>query len=154
EQQRLIPRGPESMGDQPPVPSPSRWQRCKSSVANFNLRKKLKTALGVLVIFSVIIILLSSFAPRRDHKPDIVDDTPVKKPDMDHSDLKWKPIGGCLNSNLKHFRSTLTVEMQYVRNLPIVQTVERKDKDISGWTPRISGEVVLRPTEKGSPGTI
>ncbi|KAK7424222.1 hypothetical protein QQZ08_008710 [Neonectria magnoliae] len=159
EQQRLIPRGPESMGDQPTAPSPSRWQRFKnfvpSFVTSFDLRKKLRTALGVLVVFSVIIILFSSFTPRREHNhPDIVDNTPVKKPDMDHTDLIWNPSGGCLNRNLKRFRSTLIVEMRYARNLTIVQTMEKEDNDISGWTPRVSGDVVLRPTEKGSPGTI
>lgn len=68
EQQRLITRGPESMGGPPTPPSQSRWQRVKSSIASLNLRKKLKTALGVFVVLSVVFMMISSFTLRPNHK--------------------------------------------------------------------------------------
>ena len=54
EHQALLPRHPESMGGSPNGPSHPRWQRLKDSMSSPNLRPKLKTILGVLVIFSII----------------------------------------------------------------------------------------------------
>ncbi|KAF7543201.1 hypothetical protein G7Z17_g10927 [Cylindrodendrum hubeiense] len=158
EQQRLIARGPESMGgppSSPPPPSPPRWQRIKSSVTSIDLRRKLKTTLGVLIIFSVVFIMFSSFMLGPSHKkPDINDNEPVKKPDMDQTDLVWNPTRGCLNHNLKHFKSTVSLDVRYNRNLTIIQKSRDDEEPVSGWTPRISGEIVLRPTDRASPGTI
>ncbi|KAH7160640.1 hypothetical protein EDB81DRAFT_321617 [Dactylonectria macrodidyma] len=155
EQQRLIPRGPESMGGPTSSQEPSRWQRIKSSITGIDLRKKLKTALGVLVIFSVVAIILGSatMPPKhRDHGID--DDQPVKKPDMEHSDLVWNPTRGCLNGNLKHHKSATSLDMHYNNNLTIIQKVKDDDNHVSGWSPHVTGEIILRPTDDGSPGTL
>lgn len=155
EQQRLISRGPESMGGPPTPPSQTRWQRIKSSIASSNLRKKLRTTLGVFVVLSVFFMMFSSFTLRPNHKdPDIGDDQPVKKPDMDNSDFVWNPVRGCLNHNLKHFKSTVSLDTHYTRNLTIIQKVKDEDRPVSGWNPRVSGEIILRPTDRASPGTI
>lgn len=61
EQRPLLSHGPESMSS-PPSEEPSRWRRLKtSSVAKINLRRRLRTILGVFVIISVIVILLGIF---------------------------------------------------------------------------------------------
>lgn len=73
---------------------------------------------------------------------------------MDNSDLVWNPVRGCLNHNLKHFKSTVSLDMHYTRNLTIIQKVKEDDQPISGWSPRVSGEIILRPTDRASPGTI
>ncbi|KAH7149800.1 hypothetical protein B0J13DRAFT_275018 [Dactylonectria estremocensis] len=155
EQQRLIPRGPESMGGPPSPQDPSRWQRIKSSITGIDLRKKLKTALGVLVIFSVVAIILGSATMPPKHKDHgIDDDQPVKKPNMDHSDFVWNPARSCLNRNLKHHKSTTSLDMHYKSNLTIIQKVNDDDEHVSGWSPRVTGEIILRPTDDASPGTL
>lgn len=62
EHQALLPRQPESMGGPPGGgPPPSRWRRLKESTGSPNLRKKIKTVLGVLVIISIISAILGAF---------------------------------------------------------------------------------------------
>ncbi|KAF7546017.1 hypothetical protein G7046_g9427 [Stylonectria norvegica] len=155
EQQRLIAREPESMGAPPEAPTPSKWQRVKDRVANFNLRKRVKTCLGVLVILSIVCALLSHFAGKPRHKaPGIVDDGPVKKPDMEDHDLIWQPEKGCLDSPHRFPKTTSMVDLRYDRNLTVLQTTEKENRDRSRWTPHIMGQVILRPTIRTSPGTI
>lgn len=68
EQQRLLPRNPESMGGVPTTSEPSRWQKLKDAVASLNLRRKVKTILGVLVILSIFAMIFSSFSLRSNHR--------------------------------------------------------------------------------------
>lgn len=68
EQQRLLPRGPESMGGPPAGSGPSRWQRLKDAWSSANVRRRIKTVLGVLVILSVVFILVSAFSMKSGHK--------------------------------------------------------------------------------------
>lgn len=70
EHRHLLSHEPESMSNSnPATPSPpSRWQRIKSSIAKLNLRNKIKTTLGFLVVFSVVFMVFSSFTLRPSHK--------------------------------------------------------------------------------------
>lgn len=58
EQQRLIPHPPQSMGRPIDAPTSSRWQRIKDYAPGPDLRKKLQTLLGVLVLISIVLALL------------------------------------------------------------------------------------------------
>jgi hypothetical protein len=79
ENRPLINHAPESMSS--PYDSaqqPSRWQQFKDSVSNFNVRKKVKTILASLLIFSVVFMIFSSFTMQSDHGVSLIlieDDT-------------------------------------------------------------------------------
>ncbi|CAM1509337.1 Fc.00g030760.m01.CDS01 [Cosmosporella sp. VM-42] len=164
EQQRLIPRGPESMGGPAPelAPSPSYLHRVKGYfhetkhyIVHVNLRSRLKRVLGALVIFSIICALIGSLAFESNHKhPDIVDNDPVKDPDMDDSKLIWQPMPACLKNAHEFPKITSMVEMRYNRNLSVVQVIEEDSDKHSGWNPRVWGSVILRTITEGSPGSI
>jgi hypothetical protein len=64
----LIIHAPESMSNPSnPSQSSSRWQRFKDSVTGFNIRRKVKTILASLVIFSVVFMIFSSFTINSNH---------------------------------------------------------------------------------------
>lgn len=83
-----------------------------------------------------------------------MDNVPVTNPDMDNSDLIWKPIQGCLDHRHKFQKISSTIDFHYQRNITIIQTVDREDQDHTGWSPNVWGSVVLRPTTGNSPGSI
>lgn len=53
EHQALLPRQPQSMGGSPNGPPASRWQRVKNAAHSPNMRSKIRTLLGIAVIFSI-----------------------------------------------------------------------------------------------------
>ncbi|KAM0554718.1 hypothetical protein ACHAPJ_006789 [Fusarium lateritium] len=157
ENQPLIAHAPQSMSN-PSNPSqpPSRWQRFKDSVANINIRKKVKTVLAALVIFSVVFMIFSSFTLRSNHgshSNPVKDDDPVAPPSKDRDDFTWTPSRSCLNKPHRFARVIREVDIRPERNLSLVQTV-KDTHGYKGWTTHISGEIILRPAEDSSPANI
>ncbi|KAF4462472.1 hypothetical protein FALBO_10713 [Fusarium albosuccineum] len=154
EQQPLVSHGPpESMSSPPDSNKPSRLQIFKNRLSNINFRRKFKTILGVLVIFSVISAIIGSLSfdgprPRQD-PDDLIDHDPVKPPSKEHDDFTWSPSPTCLDDPHRFARITTALDLRYTRNLSILQTVDNH-KGHSGWSPHISGEVVLRAAEGSS----
>jgi len=61
---------PQSMSNPPPNPSqdqPSRWQKFKGFVARLNIRRRIKTFLASLLIFTVVFMIFSSFTMSSSH---------------------------------------------------------------------------------------
>jgi hypothetical protein len=61
---------PQSMSNPPPDPSqdqPSRWQKFKDFVARLNIRRRIKTFLASLLIFTVVFMIFSSFTMSSSH---------------------------------------------------------------------------------------
>ncbi|KAH6877270.1 hypothetical protein B0T10DRAFT_413523 [Thelonectria olida] len=156
DQQRLIPRPPESMGNPLTPPSSSRWQQFKVFIADLELRKKLKTALGVLAVLFIIAMLMSTFTARpKDKGPQYSHGEPASKhPNMDHEKLTWKPTQGCRNTDLEYTNNTFTTAWSSDRSLKLVQETDNSDGPIRGRTPRVSGELVVRPTDDASAGRV
>ncbi|KAG5662223.1 hypothetical protein KAF25_004462 [Fusarium avenaceum] len=144
----LIVHAPESMSNPSnPSQSPSRWQRFKDSVASFNIRRKVKTVLASLVIFSVVFMIFSSFTMKSNHgshSSPVGDNDPVAPPAKDHGDFVWDPSGSCLDKPRRSGRIIQDVDILPSRNLTIIQTVKHSPE---GWRAQISGEVVLRPVK-------
>ncbi|KAM0201718.1 hypothetical protein ACHAPA_003813 [Fusarium lateritium] len=144
----LIIHAPESMSSPSnPSQSPSRWQEFKNSVANFNIRRKVKTVLASLVIFSVVFMIFSSFTMKSNHgshSSPIDDKDPVAPPNKDHGDFTWDPSGSCLDKPHRFGRVIQDVDIRPSRNLTIVQTIKHLRE---GWTAQISGQVILRPAK-------
>ena len=62
EYQRLLPRDPESMGGAPvSQPGGSWWQRFKDQCSFTNVRRKIRSILGVLLVLSIFAMLLGTF---------------------------------------------------------------------------------------------
>ncbi|KAM0361572.1 hypothetical protein ACHAPZ_003126 [Fusarium culmorum] len=137
---------PESMSDPSPNPgqSPSRWENIRDFIARLNLRRKLKTFLASLLIFSVVFMIFSSFTLQSSHGPNQV---------KERGKFTWSPSRTCPKAAHRTGTVTKDINIQPSRDLSVVQTV----KDIrghEGWTTHISGEVILRPTDKSSPAKI
>jgi hypothetical protein len=60
ESQTLLPRQPESMGGAVNGSREPLWQRLKDRISSSITRKKVRTALGVLLIISIIVALFGS----------------------------------------------------------------------------------------------
>lgn len=61
---------PQSMSDPSnpsQSPSPSRWQKVKGTIANLNIRRRLKTFLASLLIFTVVFMVFSGFTMQSSH---------------------------------------------------------------------------------------
>lgn len=150
EQQRLIPRPPESMGDSLGPPTPSRWQRFKDCAAHLDPKRTLKRSLSVLSVLLVIVVLLHTFtAQHKDKTPPFDHGEPaIKHPSMDHEKLTWKPIQGCRNSNLDYANYRFASVWSPERSLTLVQEPDKKDGPIRGRSPHVSGRLVVRPVDK------
>ncbi|SPJ83985.1 uncharacterized protein FTOL_10501 [Fusarium torulosum] len=144
----LIIHAPESMSNPSnPSQSPSRWQRFKDSVTGFNIRRKVKTILASLVIFSVVFMIFSSFTINSNHgshSSPVEDNDPVAPPTKDRGDFTWDPSGSCLDKPHRFGRVIQDVDIRPSRNLTIVQVVKHSRE---GWTAQISGQVILRPAK-------
>ncbi|RBQ73914.1 hypothetical protein FVER14953_11304 [Fusarium verticillioides] len=157
ENRPLINHAPESMSS--PYNSaqqPSRWQQFKDSVSNFNVRKKVKTILASLLIFSVVFMIFSSFTIQSDHgshSTPVEDNDPVAPPAKDGDDFKWNPSRTCLDKPQHSAHFAEEFEIQSDRNLSIIQRMVKSD-DLEGWSTHVSGEVILRPVEDSSPAII
>ncbi|OAQ92004.1 hypothetical protein VFPFJ_03744 [Purpureocillium lilacinum] len=159
EHQALLPRHPESMGGSPNGPSHPRWQRLKDSMSSPNLRPKLKTILGVLVIFSIIFAIFGGIhiSSSSSHKnPKFIDKDPVREPDMGgDSDLEWKPAYGCRNTPHVFDKRTATISFGGERKLSVKQTIDKSDRPRNGRQPRVYGQLIVRPAgDDKSEGTI
>ncbi|KAF5659622.1 hypothetical protein FDENT_13886 [Fusarium denticulatum] len=157
ESRPLINHAPESMSS--PYNSaqqPSRWQHFKDSVSNFNVRKKVKTILASLLIFSVVFMIFSSFTMQSNHgshSNPVEDNDPVAPPANDRDDFEWSPSRTCLDKPQHSAHFAEEFEIQSDRNLSIIQRVVKSD-DLEGWSTHVSGEVILRPVEDSSPASI
>ncbi|PNY23910.1 Calcium-binding mitochondrial carrier SAL1 [Tolypocladium capitatum] len=160
------PRQPESMGGPPHGPPSPRWPRVKESVGSPNLRRRIKTILGVLVIFSVIFAMLGTLNPsssshHKVRRPSTVtrllaflgcrmntgiDNGSVREPDVGgDGDLEWRPSPGCRNTPYAFSGTTAAVRFGGNRDLDIRQEIE-ENSDTSDWRqPRVFGHIILRP---------
>jgi hypothetical protein len=149
---------PESMSDPSPNSNqpPSRWQSLKDFIARLNVRRKLKTFLASLLIFSVVFMIFSSFTlqpSHGSHKSPVGDNDPVAPPTEDRGEFVWRPSKSCPNEAHREGKVHEYLEIQPSRNISIIQTV----KDIrghEGWPTHVSGEIILRPADKSSPAKI
>ncbi|KAF5630587.1 hypothetical protein F52700_7268 [Fusarium sp. NRRL 52700] len=157
ENRPLINHAPESMSS--PYNSaqqPSRWQQFKDSASNFNARKKVKTILASLLIFSVVFMIFSSFTLRSNHgshSNPVGDNDPVAPPADDGDDFEWNPSRTCLDKPQHSVHFAEEFDIQSDRNLSIIQRMVKSD-DLEGWSTHVSGEVILRPVEDSSPASI
>jgi hypothetical protein len=137
---------PESMSDPSPnsTQPPSRWENFKDFIAKLNVRRKLKTFLASLLIFSVVFMIFSSFTMQSSHGP--------HKSHL-KDEFAWRPSKTCPNKAHRYGKVFKELDIQLSRNLSIIQTV-KDTRGHEGWTTHISGEVVLRPTDKSSPAKI
>ncbi|RBR06080.1 uncharacterized protein FIESC28_11191 [Fusarium coffeatum] len=151
---------PQSMSNPPANPSqddqPSRWQKFKDFVARLNIRRRIKTFLASLLIFTVVFMIFSSFtmsSSHGSHTSPVRDNDPVAPPSSDRDELVWRPSKSCLKDPIPLSKEVHELDIQSSRNLSIIQTV--KDTLANrGWTTHISGEVLLRPAENSSPARI
>ncbi|KAF4451347.1 hypothetical protein F53441_5613 [Fusarium austroafricanum] len=157
ENRPLINHAPESMSNPSNSAQPSsRWQRYKDSVSNINIRKKVKTFLASVLIFSVVFMIFSSFTLQPSHgpHPNPVDKSdPVAPPANDNNDFIWRPSRLCLDKPHRFARVIKEVDIRPTRNLSIVQSVY-DTQGHQGWATHISGEVVLRPADDSSPANV
>ncbi|KAF4441994.1 hypothetical protein FACUT_2401 [Fusarium acutatum] len=157
ENRPLINHAPESMSS--PYNSaqqPSRWQRFRDSVSNFNVRKKVKTILASLLIFSVVFMIFSSFTMQSNHgshSNPVEDNDPVAPPVDDGDDFNWNPSRTCLEKPQHSAHFVEEIDIQSDRNLSIIQRMV-KSNDLEGWSTHVSGEVILRPVDDSSPASI
>ncbi|KAI9155366.1 hypothetical protein HJFPF1_07948 [Paramyrothecium foliicola] len=156
EQQHLIPREPESMGGPPEGSKPALWQRIKETISNRltiqNLRGKVKTALGTLVILSIFLMVLSGFSIRPYHTdPDLGDKIPVREPTND--EFHWLPDSQCLDNPTIFSKVVTPIQAQHTKSLNITQKIIRTDQR-NGWSPHIGGHVVLQPTLSAASASI
>ncbi|KAJ6440790.1 ankyrin repeat-containing protein [Purpureocillium lavendulum] len=159
EQQALLPRHPESMGGNPNGPPHSRWQRLKDSMSSPNLRPKIKTILGVLLIFSIIFAIFGgiTITSSSSHKnPKFIDKDPVREPDMGgDSDMEWKPSYGCRNTPHVFDKRTTSIGFGGERKLQVTQTIDKNDRPRNGRMPQVFGQLIVRPAgDDKSEGTI
>lgn len=156
EQQRLLPRAPESMGGAQGGQGGSWWQRLKDLCSVGNLRGKLRTILGVLLLLSIFIIVLSSFTIRPNHdnhgnnkSPGVKDPTPIKKPDLSHGDLRWSNLKMCQNNPQHSTKITYNVGFDAGRKLTIFEKIDDDDDDNlhNGREPHVTGTLILRPSD-------
>ena len=69
EEQRLLPRQPESMGGSPSdEPKDNYWARTKKAFKITNLRKMLRNLFAILLIISIFAMIFSSFTLQPSHK--------------------------------------------------------------------------------------
>ncbi|RGP76034.1 hypothetical protein FLONG3_5425 [Fusarium longipes] len=148
---------PESMSD--PTPSsaqpPSRWQRLKDFISRLNIRRKLKTFLASLLIFTVVFMIFSSFTLQSSHGPHkspVGDNDTVAQPKKP-GDFTWHPSKSCLDKPYRWAKVNKELDIQPSRNLSLVQIVNHTDSR-HGWTTHISGEVVIRPVDESSPAKM
>ncbi|CAG7565142.1 unnamed protein product [Fusarium equiseti] len=150
---------PQSMSNPPPDPSqdqPSRWRKFKDFGARLNIRRRIKTFLASLLIFTVVFMIFSSFtmsSSHGSHTSPVGDNDPVAPPSSDRDEFVWRPSKSCLNESVPLVKKVQELDIQSSRNLSIIQTV-KDTLDNRGWTTHISGEVLLRPAEKSSPARI
>ncbi|KAK5988650.1 hypothetical protein PT974_10136 [Cladobotryum mycophilum] len=157
EHQALLPRHPESMGAPGYGSRTPFWRRIKDSAQSSHNRKALKSLLGVLVILSIVFILVSSITGLGSHyraKPGIIDKSPVKKPVTTPTrEMKWNPGSVCLNKPQKLMTITEKVTFGTGEKLAVLQKVNR-DVHRYGHSPHVFGEVILKPIEASSEGSI
>ncbi|CEI63015.1 hypothetical protein FVEN_g427 [Fusarium venenatum] len=137
---------PESMSDPSPNSSqpPSRWENFKDFIARLNVRRRLKTFLASLLIFSVVFMIFSSFTMHSSHGPG-------KSPARDK--FTWHSSKSCPKEAHRLGKVFKELDIQPSRDLTIIQTV-KDSRGREGWHTHISGELILRPTDKSSPAKI
>lgn len=69
ENQSLLPRQPQSMSGNPQGTPPPMWQRLKEAPRSSKFRSRLKTVLGILVIFSILFALFGGITISRSTFP-------------------------------------------------------------------------------------
>jgi hypothetical protein len=153
EQQRLLPHEPESMRDAPDgAPEQPPWKRAMSRLRVSNPRRKLTTVLGALIILSIFVIVFSGFTLRPDDKKShLGDKVPVKNP-PNHPGFVWDPTGNCLSDPHVFEPIVQTVDAQAQKKLSVIHSISEEHH--SGWSPRISGQIILRPTQDSAPAAI
>ncbi|KAF9772243.1 hypothetical protein IL306_010024 [Fusarium sp. DS 682] len=157
ENRPLINHVPESMSNPSNTAQPpSRWQQFKETVSNFDIRRKVKTFLASLLIFSVVFMIFSSFTMRPSHgshSNPIDDNDPVAPPANDGDEFVWNPSRSCLDKPHRTAKVIKEIDIQSSRNISIIQKMDKLDH-VKGWTTHVSGEVVIRPLKDSSPATI
>ncbi|KAF4336500.1 hypothetical protein FBEOM_9632 [Fusarium beomiforme] len=157
ESRPLISHAPESMSNPSnSAQPPSHWQQFKETVSNLNIRKKAKTFLASLLIFSLVFMIFSSFTMRSSHgshSDPVKDNDPVAPPANGGDDFVWNPSRHCLDKPLPTTKFIKEIDVQSSRNLTLIQKMNNTDH-VKGWTTHVSGEVIIQPQRDSSPDTI
>ncbi|EGX90381.1 hypothetical protein CCM_06801 [Cordyceps militaris CM01] len=148
ERDQLLSPQQQAFSDPPKQPL---WQRIRHSHDSGSLRKKIKKILGVLVVVSIILVFLGFNMSGPSYRKRIIDKSPIRIPDMDESDLVWRPAAGsCRDTPQTYPKKTFHASLSSDRVLSIEQTMRKKSwTEPNGPTPNVNGEVILRPTDSG-----
>ncbi|PTB61810.1 hypothetical protein BBK36DRAFT_1190431 [Trichoderma citrinoviride] len=148
ENQTLLPRQPESMGGAVNGAREPLWQRIKNKFSSSLTRKKIRTALGVLLVISIILALFGSTIGVHSHKA-----PPSNKPPPN---MSWPPRNSrdCLGEPHRSSKINEVISFGNNKKLSIVETIEKDGGNRRGLQPHVYGEIILQPVDTSSTGNI
>ncbi|CAH0050160.1 unnamed protein product [Clonostachys solani] len=150
----LLHRDPESMGG-PPAGSWRQpwWSRAREAWRrrqHRDLRKVITGLLGFLVILAILLLVLSAVDSGNQRRPGIDPSKPGDdnvKPPID-DDLRWQPTKECYNKPYRFVSFGTQFEFDPTQKLVIIERSEDRDYEgPDGWSPHVTGEVVIKPIE-------
>ncbi|KAH0495486.1 hypothetical protein TgHK011_009035 [Trichoderma gracile] len=159
ESQTLLPRQPESMGGAVNGAREPLWRRIRDRTSSSITRKKIRTALGVLLIISIIVALFgSTISVHSGKKPGIIDKSPVKTPPSNNPppNMSWPPRNSrdCLGEPHRSSKINEVISFGSNKKLSIIETIERDSGNRRGLQPHVYGDILLQPVDTSSTGSI
>ncbi|EGR46087.1 uncharacterized protein TRIREDRAFT_67035 [Trichoderma reesei QM6a] len=148
ESQTLLPRQPESMGGAVNGSREPLWQRLKDRISSSITRKKVRTALGVLLIISIIVALFGSTISVHSGKAPPSNNPPPN--------MSWPPRNSrdCLGEPFRSSKINEVISFGSNKKLSIIETMERDSGKRRGLQPRVYGEIILQPVDTSSTGNV
>ncbi|KAL7806264.1 hypothetical protein V8C44DRAFT_204539 [Trichoderma aethiopicum] len=159
ESQTLLPRQPESMGGAVTGSREPLWKRIKDRASSPVTRRKVRKALGILLVISIILALFgSTISIHSGKKPGIIDKSPVKAPPSSNPppNMSWPPRNSrdCLGEPHRFPKTNEVISFGSNKKLSIIETIERDGGNHRGRQPHVYGEIILQPVDTSSTGNI